>query len=99
MSNSFSFNAEVWDYNGENSWHFVTLPQAVADALKQMNDSRHGFGTIQVIAVIGGTKWQTSLFPDTKSDSYLLPVKKEVQVAESLIVGTSASVQLFPLLV
>ncbi|RWF59679.1 MAG: DUF1905 domain-containing protein [Mesorhizobium sp.] len=38
-------------------------------------------------AVIGRTKWTTSLFPDKASGSLLLPVKASVRQAESLKAG------------
>ena len=44
---------------------------------------RRGFGSVKVNARIGGTCWQTSLFPQ-KSGGWFLPVKKPVRLAEGL---------------
>ncbi|HWI05275.1 MAG TPA: DUF1905 domain-containing protein [Acidimicrobiales bacterium] len=43
---------------------------------------------------IGGTRWSTSIFPDRKRGTYLLPVKKEVRAAEQLAAGVTATIDL-----
>jgi hypothetical protein len=47
---------------------------------------RRGFGSVKVTAQIGGSRWQTSLFPQ-KSGGWFLPVKKPVRLAENLDFG------------
>jgi hypothetical protein len=47
---------------------------------------RRGFGSVKVTARIGGSTWQTSLFPQ-KSGGWFLPVKKPVRLAEGLDFG------------
>jgi len=43
---------------------------------------------------VGSSTWNTSIFPDTKSESFLLPVKKAVRVAEDLDDGAPVDVRL-----
>ncbi len=92
------FDAELWLYPGKAGWHFVTLPRATGQQVKfyQGRDHalRRGFGAVRVIARIGTTAWTTSVFPDTKSESYLLPVKADVRAKEKLRHGTTVSVTL-----
>ena len=38
--------------------------------------------------------WRTSIFPDNKRGTYLLPVKKQVRTAEGLTDGSVCSVDL-----
>ena len=45
---------------------------------------RVGFGSVRVAVTVGTTSWRTSIFPDSKTRTYLLPVKKEVRDAEKL---------------
>jgi len=45
------------------------------------------FGSVRVAVTIGTTSWRTSIFPDSKTGTYLLPVKKEVRDAEKLQTG------------
>ena len=40
-------------------------------------------------ATIGATTWKTSIFPDKKVGSFLLPLKAEVRKAEGIEVGDS----------
>ena len=55
---------------------------------------RKGFGSIKVTAEIAGHMWQTSVFPDSKSGSYLLPVKKSVRAAARISAGDEVEVRL-----
>ncbi len=91
----YDFSAKVWQYTGQGAWYFVTLPKEPADEIKMIyQGSTRGFGSVRVKATIGSTTWQTSIFPDSKSKSYVLPVKKEVRTAEGLQDGTECSVHL-----
>jgi hypothetical protein len=89
------FDAEVWDYTGEGSWHFVSLPEDLADEIEELHGSRAaGFGSLRVSVTIGETTWATSIFPDKKRATYVLPLKKAVRRAERLEVGSVARVSL-----
>ena len=93
-----TFNGDVWEHdpNSPGSWHFITLPLDVADDLLAEAGPRHGFGSVRVQARIGNATWHTSVFPDSKSGSLLLPVKKHVRQAERLESGSSCQVTLHP---
>ena len=54
---------------------------------------RRGFGSVKVTARIGGSEWQTSLFPQ-KSGGWFLPIKKPVRQAEALAWGDLVEVEL-----
>lgn len=95
MVNTFEFSAELWRYAGKAAWYFVTLPHEVADDIDEITgDTRRGFGSVRVEVTIGSSTWNTSIFPDTKSESFVLPVKKAVRVAEDLDDGTPVDVRL-----
>jgi len=99
MTDLIDFTAEIWLWPGDSPWHFITLPVQAADDLRFADGManggmRRGFGSIKVHATIGDTVWQTSVFPDKKSASYLLPLKAVVRRAESLAVGDRVHVQL-----
>ena len=91
-----SFTAELWRWSGANgSWHFVTLPETAAAWIKFINGKgRRGWGSVRVKATIGVTVWATSVFPDAKSGSFLLPVKSTVRAAERLEAGSAVKVRL-----
>jgi hypothetical protein len=46
-----------------------------------------GFGSVRVEAKIGSTTWRTSLFPDSKTGSFLLPLKARVRALENITAG------------
>ena len=82
------FSADLWAHRDEPSgWHFVTLPRDVADELRDEAGPRPGFGSIRVSVALGGTTWQTSLFPEGQGGSMVLPVKKSVRRAEGVVAG------------
>ena len=91
----FSFTAVVWEHDGPATWHFVSLPEAEADDIEEMFGHRAGgFGSVRVEVTIGTTRWLTSLFPDSKRGTYVLPLKKAVRVAEGLSAGSMTRVDL-----
>ena len=81
----FKFLSEVWIYPGKAAWYFVTLPEDIAAKIKFFTGRKNGFGTIPVLAHIGNTSWKTSIFPDSNSNSYLLPIKTDVRKKENVI--------------
>ncbi len=91
----FEFDAEVWEHGGSASWFFVSLPEPIADEIEATFGHRaKGFGSLRVEVAIGATTWQTSIFPDNKRVTYLLPVKRAVRRAEELGDGSTATIEL-----
>lgn len=86
------FKAKLWVYQGKGAWHFVTLPKAAADEIRFHNPLARGFMPIACEVAIGKTSWKTSVFPDSKSGSYLLAVKADVRKAERIKAGDNVSV-------
>ena len=87
------FSAELWEYDGEASWHFVTVPTPLSEELRARQGPRRGFGSIRVEATVGSSTWRTSVFP-SKPNAYVLPVKKPVRKAEGIDVGDVVDVTL-----
>lgn len=96
MGNSeYSFSAELWEWEAQASWFFVSVPEEIADDIEELHGAHAGgFGSIRVKVAVGGSRWATSLFPDKKRGTYVLPVKKPVRVAEGLEVGDRVPVTL-----
>jgi len=90
----FTFTAELW-LHPDGTWHFLSLPDEDADDIEEMHGrNAHGFGSLRVEVTIGASTWRTSIFPDAKRRTYVLPVKKSVRAAEGLAHGSSATVEL-----
>jgi hypothetical protein len=89
---TYTVTAEVWLYPGEAGWHFVTLPPDVADDVRARSGaSARPFGSVPARITIGGTTWSTSLFADTKSASYLIPLKAPVRRREGIAAGDTVT--------
>jgi hypothetical protein len=92
---TFTFRAELWEHQGKAAWFFVSLPEEVADDIEEQYGHRaKGFGSVPVEVTIGATTWTTSIFPDDKRGTYLLPVKKPVRNAEDLADGSRPEIAL-----
>jgi hypothetical protein len=90
------FTARIARYSADKStWYFATLPPDLATDIRAWTHGlRGGWGSIKVDAMIGSTRWSTSIFPDKKSQSFLLPVKAQVRTAEQLADGDEAVITL-----
>lgn len=94
-STSYSFAAELWEWESKTSWFFLSLPEGDADDIEErFSRTAPGFGSIRVEVSIGDTTWRTSIFPSTSERTYVLPVKKAVRSAEGLAPGVQARVEL-----
>jgi hypothetical protein len=93
---TFDFTSKLWRWQGDApaAWHFITLPEDVAAQIRFMHGKTKGFGSVRVAVTIGESRWKTSLFPDRKSGSFLLPVKASVRIAEGVGEGDSVCVKL-----
>jgi hypothetical protein len=94
MALELAFEAELWLHDGPSGWHFVTLPLPVADELRDRAPVGRGFGSHRVTASLGSTTWSTSVFPDARSGSFLLPVKQDVRRANQVEAGDVVGVVL-----
>ncbi|MGL4745280.1 MAG: DUF1905 domain-containing protein [Dermatophilaceae bacterium] len=89
---SWSFGAVLWRWK-KGSWFFVTVPDGVSDQVDEtVGDVTGGFGSVRVEVTVGGSVWQTSLFPSREAAAYVLPMKKAVRTAEGLVDGGKVAV-------
>ena len=95
MTDAYRFDAELWEYTGQAAWVFVTVPPGPsADIAAIPRAPGPGFGSIRVSVTLGGSTWLTSIFPDTKSGTFLLPVKKAIRARERVEPGDVVGVSL-----
>ena len=94
MECTFRADLWVWDARRSDTWTFVTVPAELSDELRIGSGPPNGFGSIRVEVRVGGSTWQTSVFPDKESGCYVLPIKAAVRRAEGLAAGDAAEVAL-----
>ena len=83
MGMDLAFSGVVFEWRGPAPFYYVAVPdeesadiQAIADAVT------YGWGVIPVTVRVGGTTWETSLFP--KDGRYLVPLKARIREAEGI---------------
>ncbi len=100
MTEPLTFTAPLWRWTAReetadpSAWCFVTLPAEVSDEVRLRAGEPRGFGSVRVRVAVGGSRWDTSVFPDTGSGRFVLPVKKAVRLAEGVDVGDELTVAL-----
>ena len=100
MPDSYTFTAPLWRWTAREestdsgAWCFVTLPLDVADEVRERSGEPRGFGSVRVHAEVAGTRWDTSVFPDATTGSFVLPVKKAVRLAAEVGEGDDLTVTL-----
>lgn len=89
---TYGFSGKVW----YSEWYFVTLPKEISKEIRECFKSlEEGWGRLKVVAKIGNTEWRTAIWFDTSSQSYFLPVKKEVRTKEQIGIDTAVDVTLW----
>jgi hypothetical protein len=86
------FSGDIWHWRGPAPWYFVTVPEPECVTLRSWSYASYGWGMIPVVARIGDTEWETSLWP--KGGRYVVPVKAHVRRAEGLDEGVTVAVRL-----
>src|SRR5690349_4723868 len=83
-----TFSAKVWQYPGMAGWYFVSLPKKLSvDLKKKYGQHQRGWGSLPVKITLGKTTWKTSIFPDRKAGTYLLPLKAAIRKKETVSMG------------
>ena len=81
----YRLNSKVFVHPGMSAWRFLALPKKQGREIKEKFGSHaKGWGSLPVSVTIGKTVWDTSIFPDKKSGSYLLPLKAKVRKTENI---------------
>jgi hypothetical protein len=90
----FRFTAPLWEWRSRAEWYFVTVPDEASADIREIPRPPRGFGAVKVRVRVGGSRWSTSIFPDSEQGAYVLPVKKSVRLAEGLAAGGPVDVEL-----
>ena len=81
----YQFSPKLWQHNSEGGWHFVTIPQNYSKEIRSHFQSQEeGWGRMKVAAIINDMDWNTSIWFDTKAQSYILPIKAMIRKKLSL---------------
>jgi hypothetical protein len=102
VTETFTLKTPLWLWTTDKApaiRHFLTIDGEVAEAIhataamrKLEGGTRRGWGSMKVIATVGDTQWQTSIFPTKDVGGWMLPVKASVRKAEGLVEGDEVEV-------
>ncbi|NLP85896.1 DUF1905 domain-containing protein [Microbacterium sp. CFH 90308] len=83
------FESDVfrWSARDDMAMYLTAVPPELGEDIREIPRPYRGFGAVRVRARIGRSEWTTSIFPDSKSGSYVLPLKKSVRDAEGIVEG------------
>jgi hypothetical protein len=88
-----TFAGPIFTWRGPAPFYYVAVPDEESDDIRDVaNAVTYGWGVIPVRATIGGTSYETSLFP--KDGRYLLGVKAAVRRREGLDEGDEVTVRM-----
>lgn len=94
IKNSYCIHAKIWRWPGNGGWHFITLDKKLSMQIRSVYTK----GFVPVVATVGKTKWNTSLFPHmpnkkvSKEIEYLLCINKKVLKQEGLFASDEIKV-------
>ena len=93
LKEKYKVRSEVVLWPGEQgAWHFGHVDKKQSALIKERyRGPRRGFGGIRVAVTLGKTKWEPSVFPDSRSGTYILPLKASVRRAEGIQAGDTVT--------
>lgn len=103
VEKAFKFKSKVivWrsgyeEGNDKGAWRFARVPEKISAQIKEIQKGRprRGWGAVYAQAKIKKSEWVTSIFPDRYSDTYILPLKKEIRFKENLYDGIDINISI-----
>lgn len=84
----FKFTAKPFQYSTSADmigWTIVLLPKAISiDIRENFKWLEEGWGRMKVNVKVGASEWRTSIWFDTKHDTYLLPLNAKIRKKENI---------------
>lgn len=85
------FDAEIVEWRGPAPFVFARVPVEVSDDLRDAARDLIYWGQVPVTARMGGTTFDTALFP--KDETFLLPLRVAVRRAEGIEVADVVTIE------
>ena len=71
----YEFSTKMWQHDSPGGWHFTALPKAISKEIRNTLNGRKKVGRMKAIAQIKQCQWKTAIWFDSKTDTYILPIK------------------------
>lgn len=99
MEPTFAFESELTPWEATSAtWVFATVPKDDSEEICEIVPHRRGFGSVRVRVELDGIQWATSIFPDSKSGCFVLPLKKQVRTKAGVDIGDVVELEITLLL-
>jgi hypothetical protein len=89
MKKILTIKGKVWVWPGNTPWHFISLDKKLAEEIRILFPKTP---LIKIKAKVGKTEWDTAFFRESKTKSYIMPLKKKVRLAEDIWEGEEVTV-------
>lgn len=87
--------SKVWRWKPDAAWHFARVPKTLGVQIRaRSTSSKRGWGSVPVKITVGDTEWETSLFPEGKSGTFIFAIKASVRKAEGIEEGSNITAQI-----
>ena len=91
----YEFEGAVHRWAANPAFFLVSLPKDFSEEIREISDGlTAGFGSLKVEARIGSIVWRTSIFPDSGTGLFDLPLKAEVRKKNALVEGSVTRVEI-----
>ena len=93
---TYMMTEKVGRYPSEtDAWYLVEIPKKIGLEIYANYGQHHrGFGSLPVLATIGKTSWQTSIFRSKRISTYMLFLKAAIRKKESIEAGDKIPVSI-----
>ncbi len=92
---TYTIKSKVWLWSGSASWHFVNVPEEISAEIKYMfGYLKAGWGSLPVKLTVKERVWKTSLFPNNKTNCYIIPIKAEIRKKEKINVDDELEIKI-----
>jgi len=94
----YEFISKPYQYQDDEpcGWYFISPTKELAKEIRGNHKwQEEGWGRMKVTAQIGSTEWKTSIWFDTKLDTYLLPLKAEIRRKEKIDMDSDVCVSIW----
>lgn len=83
----FDFTGTAWKLLAIKGWYYISVPLDISEQIRAARGSKEDkWGRLNTYAEISGNGWQTELWYDTQSNTYLLPLSggiiKKVKISK-----------------
>jgi len=80
----YKFSGKIWQH-ASAGWYFVSLPKDYSEEIREnLQWQEEGWGRMKASASISDYEWDTSIWFDSKTGVYVLPLKAVIRKKFSL---------------